>query len=513
MNQKEKFFSLRARNISRCFGNIKANNSIDFSIEAGQIMALLGENGAGKTTFVRILSGLDQPDSGEILLNDQSVYFNSCRTAQKMGVGIIHQHFMLVQSMTVAENIALCDTDSSFIYSENKINDKMKKFEEEYGFFVNPNAKICQLSAGEQQRVEIIKALFRGTNVLILDEPTSVLTPQEADKLFVILQKMKNEGKAIVFISHKLREIMDYTDAVTVLRHGNLVGCRNVNDITQDDLISMMTGEKKVASIRKENVAVGENILKVASITVLDDRESKSIKNMSFEIKKNEIFGIAGIAGNGQRELVEAITGMRNVSSGKIFIYNEEVQNSTPKHVYSKGVAHIPEERIRFGIASGLKLFENTSIRNYEQRPYSKQSIMNYKAIKLKAQTIIEAFHVKTESVDTEIQNLSGGNMQKLIVGREMVDSPKLIVASHPTYGLDIASTKYIQQELLTKSKEGAGVLLISEDIDELMALSDRIAVVFRGELMGVLNREDVTIHKIGLLMAGEELSGENNNG
>jgi simple sugar transport system ATP-binding protein len=369
------------------------------------------------------------------------------------------------------------------------------------------------LSAGEQQRVEIIKALFRGTDVLILDEPTSVLTPQEADKLFLILKKMKSEGKAIVFISHKLREIMEYTDAVTVLRQGKLVGCNKVKDITQDALVSMMTGEKSIISIKKENVILDKAILKVSSISVLDDRESDSIKDMSFEIKKNEIFGIAGIAGNGQRELVEAVTGMRKVSSGKIFIYNEEVQNSTPKYVYNKGVAHIPEERIRFGIASGLKLFENTPIRNYEKRPYSRQSIMNYKEIKSKAQTIIEAFHVKTESIDTEIQNLSGGNMQKLIVGREMVDSPKLIVASHPTYGLDISSAKYIQQELLTKSKEGAGILLISEDLDELMTLSDRIAVVFRGKLMAILNREEATIHKIGLLMAGEELQKDVTNG
>jgi simple sugar transport system ATP-binding protein len=385
MNHNEKFISLDARNVSRSFGNIKANDLIDFRIEAGQIMALLGENGAGKTTFVHILAGLDHPDAGEILLNNKPIYFNSCRDAQKKGIGIIHQHFMLVQSMTVAENIALCDIDSSFIYSENKIHERMKEFEKEYGFFVNPKAKICQLSAGEQQRVEIIKALFRGTDVLILDEPTSVLTPQEADKLFLILKKMKSEGKAIVFISHKLREIMEYTDAVTVLRQGKLVGCNKVKDITQDALVSMMTGEKSIISIKKENVILDKAILKVSSISVLDDRESDSIKDMSFEIKKNEIFGIAGIAGNGQRELVEAVTGMRKVSSGKIFIYNEEVQNSTPKYVYNKGVAHIPEERIRFGIASGLKLFENTPIRNYEKRPYSRQSIMNYKEIKSKA--------------------------------------------------------------------------------------------------------------------------------
>lgn len=492
--------------ISKHFHTTRANHNVSFSIESGEIVGLLGENGAGKTTLMNILYSLIQADQGEIRINGETVRLHSPRDAIRRGIGMVHQHFMLVENHTVAENIALGFEGAPFFYPARYVAKKIEDFSRRYGLKVNTQEKIWQLSAGEQQRVEIVMALLRGADLLILDEPTSVLTPQESEELFSILRRMSGEGHSVVFISHKLEEILSICDRVLVLRNGEVVGASSVEDIDKRKLARMMVGRDIIFNLEKEHIERGPLILEVKGLTVPGDRIEKAVKGVSFKIYQNEIFGIAGVSGNGQHELIEAITGLRKASGGSILINGKEIINTSARAVCNQGISHVPEERIKFGIVPNLSIYENAVLKKHHNKRFAKTLFLNYQSIKSHAEGIIRDFRITTPSINTPVKNLSGGNIQKLILGREISDEPSLLVAAHPTYGLDVSATEYIRTQLLKRRGKGVAVLLVSEDLEEIFELSDRIAVMFEGEIMGILTARTANIEEIGLMMTGSRV-------
>jgi len=489
--------------ISKSFHGIPANRNICLNVKSGEVLGLLGENGAGKTTLMNILYGLYRPDSGEIRIDGKRVRINSPVESIRIGIGMVHQHFMLVQNHTVVENIALGYEKAPLFFPQKKIKDAIVRFSEKFNFNIDPTKYVWQLSAGEQQRVEIIKALFYGADLLILDEPTSVLTPQEARDLFAILKDMKAAGHQIIIISHKLDEIMDLCDRVTVLRKGNIVGNANTAEVDKKSLARMMVGREVIFEITREKMPRSKNVLRVENLRVNGDKGFPVVNGLSFEIFGNEIFGIAGVSGNGQRELVEAITGLRKIEAGKIISKEVDITNQSPRKIYNCGISHVPEERIKFGIAPGLCLYENAVLKQHHRKKFSSRVFLTYHKIKEHAKHIVGSFQVLTPSIHVQTKNLSGGNIQKLILGREICENPSLLVASHPTYGLDVGATEYLRKQLLDRRKEGGAVLLVSEDLEEIFELCDRIAVMFKGEFMGILDSEDPRLCDIGLMMAG----------
>ena len=501
------FKSLEMINITKLFQGVKANYKIGLKVSSGEILGLLGENGAGKTTLMNILYGIYQPDEGEIRINDRKVVIDSPRVSIEHGIGMVHQHFMLIDNHSVIENIALGYVRSPEFYPQKKIRNQIVTFSEKFNFNIDPDKKIWQLSAGEQQRVEIIKALVNGARLLILDEPTSVLTPQETRDFFNILEKMRKDGQMIILISHKLDEIKKLCDRVTVLRKGRVVGNADTENLDKRDLARMMVGREVDFSFVREKLPRKEKVLEVAEVEVIGDKGYPVVNGVSFDIYKNEIFGIAGVSGNGQRELVEAITGLRSVSQGRIYINDVDITNESPRRIYNSGVSHVPEERIRLGIAPNLFLYENAILKQHHKKKFSQRAFLAYGRIKEHTRTLIEEFQVATPSIHVKTKNLSGGNIQKLILGREISDKPNLLVASHPTYGLDVGATVYLRNQLLKRRAEGGAVLLVSEDLDEIFELCDRIAVIFQGRFMGVLDADDSRIADIGLMMAGTNKS------
>lgn len=493
------------KGISKSFHGIHANEDINFSINSGEILGLLGENGAGKTTLMNILYGLYQPDSGQIKINDDTVQINNPVESIHHGIGMVHQHFMLVQNHTIIENIALGYKDTPFFFPNSKIKKKVEAFSQTFGFDIDTSKKIWQLSAGEQQRVEILKALLNGADLLILDEPTSVLTPQEIKELISILREMKAKGHMIIFISHKLDEIMDICDRVMVLQKGKIVGGADTRDTDKKALARMMVGRDIVFNINRENIERGEKTLSVKNINIVGDKGLPAVKDVSFDLFENEIFGIAGVSGNGQREIAEAITGIRPIESGTVLINGEEITNKSPRQIYDNGISHVPEERIRFGIAPGLFIFDNAILKQHHLERFSNGYFLKYKSVKDHTKTIVKEFDVSTHSIDNQTRNLSGGNIQKLILGREISEQPKLLVASHPTYGLDVGATEFLRQHLLNLRKSGSTVLLFSEDLEEIFELCDRVAVIFDGEFMAILDADDERLCDIGLMMAGSK--------
>jgi len=498
-----KIDSLEMVNITKSFQGVIANSNINLSIRQGEILGLLGENGAGKTTLMNILFGLYQPDSGTIRINGQDITINSPVDSRRRGIGMVHQHFMLVQNHTVAENISLGYEKSPQLFPQRQISDQILAFCEKFNFYIDPSKMVWQLSAGEQQRVEIIQALMNGADLLILDEPTSVLTSQESQDLFKILQEMKNQGHLIVLISHKLDEILQLCDRVTVLQKGKIVGQTETRDVDKKDLARMMVGRDIIFQIEKEPMERSTKVLSLKNVVVRGDKDLIVVKDISFDIYRNEIFGIAGVSGNGQRELVEAITGLRRVESGQISIDETDITNQSARHIYDSGIAHVPEERIKFGIAPGLCLYENAILKQHHKKKYTSKLFLAYSKIKQHTQNLLSEFKVLAPSINVQTKNLSGGNIQKLILGREINENPSLLVASHPTYGLDVGATEYLRTQLLRRRKEGGAVLLVSEDLEEIFELCDRIAVIFQGEFMGVLNADDTQLKDIGLMMAG----------
>jgi ABC-type uncharacterized transport system ATPase subunit len=477
------------KQIVKKFPGIIANDHINLTVFAGEVHALLGENGAGKTTLMNILSGKYKPDSGEILINGQKISMNP-KNAIKHGIGMVHQHFRLVSSLTIAENLTLGFSEADFFFPEYKVTEKIKELSKRYNLHVDPNAKIWQLSVGEQQRVEILRALSRNANILVLDEPTSVLTPGEVNGLFEILKSIVKEKRSVIFITHKLNEALAISDRITVLKNGKIVNTLRRAETNNSQLVKMMIGRDVLFHLEKKPTIVGNVILKIKNIHAKNDRGLPALRGISLTLHENEILGVAGVAGNGQRELVEVITGLRKIDKGEI-------------EIKTVNIAHIPEERIKMGIVPNMSVAENLVLNSYHNSPFSKWIILNISYMEKHAEKLISKFNIITPSRDTPVKLLSGGNIQRLILARETSGKPKLIVASHPTYGLDIGATEHIRQFLLNQKEEGTSILLVSEDLDEIISLSDRIAVIYDGKIMGIVEADSTKIEEIGMMMTG----------
>ncbi|MFB6290128.1 MAG: ABC transporter ATP-binding protein [Candidatus Bipolaricaulia bacterium] len=489
--------------IVKRFPGIVANDEVSFPIDRGSIHSLLGENGAGKTTLMNILYGLYQQEEGSIYLRGEKVTIDSPTRAIELGIGMVHQHFKLVENHTVAENIALGLSTVSKIRPTKQIKNKLVELAGQYGLEVDPEAKIWQLSAGEKQRVEILRALYRGAEILILDEPTSVLTPGEADKLFSVLRDMKSEGRTIIFITHKLDEVMKISDVVTTLREGKVIDTVRTSDTDKNALSRKMVGREVLFDLKRSSAERGPEILRVDGLRALNDKGVEAIKDISFAVHEGEILGIAGVAGNGQRELAEVLAGLRDATSGKVLINREDVTNASPRAINNKDVAHVPEDRINQGIVGDLSLKDNVILKSYHSSPFSSGILINSKFVERYASKLIEDFDIKAPGPDTPANMLSGGNIQRLILSREVSSNPRLIIASHPTYGLDVGAAEQIRNLLLEQREKGIGILLISENLTEITSLSDRIAVIFEGEIMGTVDREEAKREELGIMMAG----------
>jgi general nucleoside transport system ATP-binding protein len=494
---------LEMQGITKRFPGVLANDRVDFSVRSGEVHALLGENGAGKTTLMKVLYGMYRPDEGRILLNGQEVNIQSPTDAINNGIGMIHQHFMLVESLTVAENVALGLKSSRAPLTDlDKVSERILDLAKIYGLDIDPGAYIWQLSVGQQQRVEIIKALYRGAALLILDEPTAVLTPQEVDEFFVIIREMAQDGHALIFISHKLHEVIDISDRVSVLRDGKKVGTFQTADSTKADLARWMVGREVDFRPEIESVQRGETRLRISNISCPSDRGTPGLRGVTLEVHSGEILGIAGVSGNGQRELAEVITGLREAVTGQIELDGKDISNLSPKDRTDRLLSYIPEERMRDGMIKDFTVAENLILRESHKKPYSNHGFLNLKAIAVQSEKLIRNFQIKTPSQDTLAKSLSGGNIQKVVVARELARKPRVIIAAQPTRGLDVGATEYVRERLLER-KNGTGILLISEDLDEILALADRIAVIYEGQIMGVVPRDEATPEKLGLLMAG----------
>jgi len=495
---------LELRKVTKRFPGVLANDRVDFDVKTGEVHALLGENGAGKSTLMKILYGLYHPDEGEILLNGKPVMIDSPTDSINLGIGMIHQHFMLVESLTVAENVALGLPSSRGLLTDlDRVSRRILELADIYGLKIDPDAYIWQLSVGQQQRVEIIKALYRGAALLILDEPTAVLTPQEVDELFVIMRQMVKDGHALIFISHKLHEVIAISNRVSVLRDGRLIGTRSTSETTKQDLANWMVGREVGFAPDRGEARRGEIRLQLTKLSCGSDRGTPGLRGVSLDVHAGEILGIAGVSGNGQRELAETITGLRRVTAGKITLEGEDVTNLLPAELTERMLSYIPEERMRDGMIKDFTVAENMILREHHKQPYSHSGFLNLGEIARHSEKLINQFQVKTPSLETPAKSLSGGNIQKVVIARELSRQPRAIVAAQPTRGLDIGATEYVRQQLIEQRKEGTAILLISEDLDEILALSDRIAVIYEGQIMDIMPREEATPEKLGLLMAG----------
>ncbi len=490
--------------IVKRFPGVLANDRVNFDVKAGEIHALLGENGAGKSTLMRQLYGLYQPDEGEIRLNGQPRQFRSPADAIHAGIGMIHQHFMLVPTLTVAENVALGLKSSREPRLDlDKVTARIKELAARYGLKVDPRAYVWQLAVGEQQRVEIVKALYRGAALLVLDEPTAVLTPQEVDDLFVTLRQMTKDGHALIFISHKLHEVLAISQRVTVLRDGRVVGASETAKMTKAGLAQLMVGREVILQYDRPPPQPGEPRLQIQDLWVKNDRGAEALQGVSLTVHAGEIVGLAGVSGNGQRELAEVLTGLRPVRKGRVLLNGREVTNGSPAERIAAGQASIPEERMREGVIKDFSVAENLILRDHGHAPYSRNSFLDFKVIESRSAQLVESFRVKTPTLETPIKNLSGGNIQKLILARELSRRPSILIAAQPTRGVDIGASEYIHQRLLEQRAAGTAILLISEDLDEIRALSDRIAVIYEGQIMGIVNGRTATAEELGLMMAG----------
>lgn len=494
--------------IVKQFPGVLANDRVDFDVRAGEVHALLGENGAGKTTLMNILYGLYRADEGRILLNGRVVSINSPADAIRLGIGMIHQHFMLVPTLSVAENVALgLPSSRGFMLDLDLVRERIAELSQTYGLQVDPTARVWQLSVGEQQRVEILKALYRGADLLILDEPTAVLTPHEVGELFVTLRRMAEDGRALIFISHKLHEVLSISDRVTVLRDGRVVETLDTSETTRDELARLMVGREVLLRVDRPPVELGEVRLALEGIWAEGDKGIPALRGVDLTVRAGEIFGIAGVSGNGQRELAEVIAGLREATRGRVRIDGVDVAGFSPSRLLEQGLSYIPEERMRDGVIRDFTVAENLILHDHAKKPYANGMFMNYRRISERSDELIGAFEIKTPTRDTPLKSLSGGNIQKLILARELSRKPSVLVAAQPTRGLDIAATEYIHRLLVRQRGEGTATLLISEDLDEIRNLSDRIAVMYEGQIMGIVEREEATVEQLGLMMAGVRAS------
>jgi simple sugar transport system ATP-binding protein len=494
--------------ITKRFPGVLANDDVTFEAAVGEVHALLGENGAGKTTLSNILTGLYRQDEGEIELYGEPVRFHSPRDALDAGVCMVHQHFRLVAPFTVAENIVLGDHRAegrSFLVRERAIERRVAELGERYGLHVDARARIWQLSVGEQQRVEILKALYRDARILIMDEPTAVLTPQEAVALFSTMRTMADEGKTVIFISHKLHEVLSVADRVTILRGGRTVETVDASGATRRSLASLMVGrEIEVARpLEQARQLADVRTLEVEGLTVPGDRGEIAVKDVSFTIREGEIVGVAGVAGNGQRELAEAVSGMRDLRSGSVRVGGRRLRGGDPREAILAGIAHVPEDRLGTGLAPSLSVTSNVVIKTYRGRSLSHGPLLALRRMRETAVGLIRRYDVQTPGPGTPVRNLSGGNLQKLVLGREFSDDPIVLVVAQPTRGLDIGAIETVHAYLRDAAARGLAILLLSEDLDEIRALADRILVIYEGEIVGELHAGAATIEEIGLLMAG----------
>lgn len=500
--------SVMMQGIIKRFPGVLANDNVDFDVKACEVHALLGENGAGKSTLMKILYGLYHQDKGDIYINDELVKINSPTDAIKLGIGMIHQHFMLVPTLTVAENVALgLPSSRGPILDLDRVSTRIVELADTYGLQIDPDAYIWQLSVGQQQRVEIIKALYRGADLLILDEPTAVLTPQEVDELFIIMQQMASKGYSLIFISHKLNEVIEISQRVTVLRNGHKIGTRQTSEVDKSELAKWMVGHSIDFITTTENIERGEARLRLDHINCDSDRGAKGLLDVSFDVYSGEILGLAGVSGNGQRDLAEVIAGLRKSKSGKIFLEGDDVTNCDAHELTLRMLSYIPEERMRDGMIKEFTVAENMILREHDQLKFSTKGFLKLKTIDNHTKQLINQFQIKTPSHKTPVKSLSGGNIQKLVLAREFSRKPRTIVAAQPTRGLDIGAAEYVREQLILQRNEGTAVLLISEDLDEIFALSDRIAVIYEGKIMDILSRDEATKEKVGLLMAGVQSS------
>ncbi|MDP6792613.1 MAG: ABC transporter ATP-binding protein [Anaerolineales bacterium] len=496
--------TLEMRGIVKRFPGVLANDHVNFDVCAGDVHALLGENGAGKSTLMKILYGLYHQDEGNIVLNGDVVTVHSPSDAIGLGIGMIHQHFMLVESLTVAENVALGLPSSRGPLTDlERVAARISELASIYGLQIDPATYVWQLSVGQQQRVEIMKALYRGAELLILDEPTAVLTPQEVDDLFVTLRQMSRDGHALIFISHKLHEVLDITDRITVMRDGRVVGAMPTTQATKQGLARMMVGREVHLGKQRKPCALGAACLTVRGLYATSERGTSALKGVDLEVRVGEILGVAGVSGNGQRELAEVITGLRSATGGYVLLDGQDVTESSPAALMEQGMSYIPEERMRDGMIKEFTVSDNLILREHHLSPYSRNGFMDFPKITTIATDCVRDFDVRTPSTETPARNLSGGNMQKLILARELSRNPSVLVAAQPTRGVDIGASEYIHERLLDQRVSGTATLLISEDLDEILALSDRIAVMYEGQIMSIVPRQEATPEKLGLLMAG----------
>lgn len=497
-------YVIEMRKITKDFSGFKANDQIDLKVKPGEIHALLGENGAGKSTLMNILSGLLAPTSGEILMNGEPVSIDNPTIANQLGIGMVHQHFMLVDAFTVTENIILgTEPSTGGVINRQQAQKEIQELSDRYGLAVDPTAKVSEISVGMQQRAEILKILYRGAKVLIFDEPTAVLTPQEIDELIEIMKGLVAEGKSIILITHKLAEIKQAADRCTVIRRGKSIGTVEVADASSEELATMMVGHSVTFKIPKAPAQIGAPVLNVKQLEVKESRGIPAVKGIDFTVHAGEILGVAGIDGNGQTELIEALTGLRKVSSGSIEIEGHDLTNAPVRKITETGVSHVPEDRHKYGLVLQMSLAENLSLQTYYHQPLSHHGILDYKQIRKHALRLIKTYDIRTTNEQLKAGELSGGNQQKAIIARELDRDAKLIIVSQPTRGLDVGAIEYIHRQLIDQRDKGKAVLLVSFELDEIMNLSDRIIVLHDGKIAGEVRPETTTEQELGLLMAG----------
>ncbi|MDX1990938.1 MAG: ABC transporter ATP-binding protein [bacterium] len=495
---------LEVRGLTKRFPGVLANDHINLILHKGEVLGLLGENGAGKSTLMNLIYGLYTPDEGEILVNGKPVHIKDPNDAIRLGIGMVHQHFQLVPVLTVTENIMLGNESVRGLFLDRRAARKrILQISEQYGLQVNPDALVQDLPVGVQQRVEIVKALYRNANILILDEPSAVLTPQETEGLFSVMETLLERGVSMIFISHKLKEVLRICDKIVVLRLGKVVGEADPKTATQQSLASMMVGRDVLLQVEKAPAKPGEVVLRVDDLHVNDDRKLPAVRGISFEVRGGEIVGIAGVQGNGQTELIEAVTGLRPVVSGKIAIKGRDITNQPPRHVTEAGVAHVPEDRQKNGMVATFPIKDNIRLQTYYEGPFAIGILSNDRAINRTSETLVKQYDVRTPSIFTNIGSLSGGNQQKAVVAREFSRENRLLIAAQPTRGLDVGSIEFIHKQIVKMRDEGTAVMLISTELDEILSLSDRIVVMYAGEIIDTLDAKTADREQIGLLMAG----------
>lgn len=490
------------KNIHKSFGDKKVLKGVDFDLHKCEVHALLGENGAGKTTLMNILYGMFPQTEGNIYIKGEEIINNSPKKAISMGIGMVHQHFMLIEPFTVTENIILGYEGKNSFIDRDKAKKEVVKLSQEYGLIIDPDSKVADISVGQQQRVEILKALYHGADILIFDEPTAVLTPQEINEFIEIVEKLTELGKSVIIITHKLKEIKAMADTCTIIRRGEYIDKVNVKDVSEADLAEKMVGRDVSFNVKKEKIDLGDEIFKIEDLWVKDNRKVDKVKGLNLSIRKGEILGIAGVDGNGQTELIDAISGMRKAQKGKVLLKGEDITNKAPRNIIDLGMNQIPEDRQKRGLVLEYPIKDNLILENID-KDFSKNGILDFKKIEENANNLIDKFDIRPNDINEKAGSLSGGNQQKVIIAREITNDPDLLIAAQPTRGLDVGAIEFIHQYLVELRNQGKAVLLISFQLDEVMDLSDRICVIYDGQIVGELDPKETDEYEVGRLMAG----------